>query len=215
MKIAVIGTGNVGRALGTALASADNEVTFAGRDAAKTATVAASTGTQAAATAAEASAWAELVVLAVPWTAAEAVAAEIAQVTAGKIIIDATNPIRPDFSGLSTAGGPSGAERLAAILSGARVVKAFNTVFAGNQADPTGQGQVLDALFATDDEGARATVSTLAASIGFRPVHVGPLAAASELEAMAWLNIRLQVISGGTWQTAYVMVAPPETALAA
>jgi predicted dinucleotide-binding enzyme len=95
------------------------------------------------------------------------------------------------------------------------VVKAFNTVFAGNQANPAGQGMTLDALFATDDEGARATVAALASSIGFRPVHVGPLAAASELEAMAWLNIRLQLITGGSWQTAYVMVAPPETALAA
>ena len=53
----------------------------------------------------------------------------------------------------------------------------------------------------------------LSASIGFRPVHVGPLAASRELEAMAWLNIRMQMLTGGSWNTAFVMVDPPEAAL--
>ena len=50
-------------------------------------------------------------------------------------------------------------------------------------------------------------------SIGFRPIHVGPLAASRELEAMAWLNIRLQMVSDGNWNTAFVLVSPPEAAL--
>jgi predicted dinucleotide-binding enzyme len=94
-------------------------------------------------------------------------------------------------------------------------VKAFNTVFAGVDADPTALGTTLDALFATDDADARAAVAALAASIGFRPVHVGPLAAARELEAMAWLNIRLQMLSNGAWTSSYVLVGAPESALAA
>jgi 8-hydroxy-5-deazaflavin:NADPH oxidoreductase len=215
MNISIIGAGNVGKALGSAFAAAGNDVTFASRDAARAAAAASAAGGRAATTFAEAAAGADIVVLAVPGSAVEAVAAEIAPVVAGKVVIDTTNPIRPDFSGLSTDGGPSGAERLATLLPGAHVVKAFNTLFAGNQANPAGQGQVLDALFATDDEGARATVAALASSIGFRPVHVGPLAAARELEAMAWLNIRLQVITGGTWQTAFVLVSPPPAATAA
>ena len=66
---------------------------------------------------------------------------------------------------------------------------------------------------ATDDEAAKDAVCGLSGSIGFRPVHVGPLAAARELEAMAWLNIRMQMRTGGQWNTAFVMVDPPEAAL--
>ena len=79
-----------------------------------------------------------------------------------------------------------------------------------NAADPQALGFQLDSLFATDDEAAKDAVCGLSGSIGFRPIHVGPLAAARELEAMAWLNIRLQLISNGNWNTAYALVSPPE-----
>jgi hypothetical protein len=212
MKIAVIGTGNVGSALGSSFSRAGHRVTFAARDAEKTLSVATGAGARAA-TAAEAAASADVVLLAVPYAAIADVAAEIVPVIAGKVVVDATNPLKPDYSGLATAGGPSAAERLAGLLPGARVVKAFNTLFATNQADPSGQGTTLDALFATDDETAAAAVAELAGSIGFRPVRVGPLAAAQELEGLAWLNIRLQMLHNGAWNTAYVLVAPPESAV--
>ncbi|OGO53564.1 MAG: hypothetical protein A2V85_08080 [Chloroflexi bacterium RBG_16_72_14] len=212
MKIAVIGTGNVGSALGSSFSRAGHQVTFAARDAEKTRSVASGAGGRAA-TATEAAAGADVVVLAVPYAAIEAVAADIVPVIAGKVVVDATNPLKPDYSGLATAGGASGAERLAALLPGARVVKAFNTVFATNQANPSSQGTTLDALFATDDDAAATAVAELAGSIGFRPVRVGPLAAAQELEGLAWLNIRLQMLNNGAWNTAYVLVAPPETAV--
>lgn len=215
MEIAVIGTGNVGSALGSSFSKAGNDVVFAARDARKARQVASSVGAASAATAIDALAGADVVVLALPFAAAESVAAEIASAAAGKIVIDATNPLKPDYSGLATGDGPSGAERLAKLLPGARMVKAFNTVFASNQADPTGQGTILDALYATDDETAGAVVAELASAIGFRPVKVGPLAAARELEGLAWLNIRLQMLTNGAWQTAYVLVAPPAGAIAA
>lgn len=215
MKIAIIGTGNVGQALGTSFMRAGHHVTFAARDAEKTRAVASALGADTAPTAAEAAGRADVVILAVPFAAALEVAREIAPVAAGKVVVDTTNPLTPDYSALATAGRPSAAEEIAAVLRGARVVKAFNTLFAANQADPAGTGTTLDALFATDDEDARATIVSLASSMGFRPVSVGPLAAARELEAMAWLNIRLQLLSGGAWQTAYVLVSPPAAALAA
>lgn len=214
MNIAIIGTGNVGSALGGSLARAGHAVTFAARDAAKAAEVAAASGA-AVASPADAVSGAEIVVLAVPYGAIGEVVAEIGAVAVGKVVVDVTNPLKPDYSGLATGDGPSGAEQVAAALPGAAVVKAFNTVFAGNQADPTSQGTTLDALFATDDEAAAAAVAELASSIGFRPVQVGPLAAARELEALAWLNIRLQLISSGAWRTAYVLVAAPASAIAA
>ncbi len=215
MKVAIIGTGNVGRALGGSIAATGHEVAYAALDAERARQVAGDVGAQVAPDPAAAAAGADVVVLAVPYGSVEAVAAEIAGAAAGKVVIDATNPLKPDYSGLATEGGPSGAERIAALLPGASVVKAFNTVFAGIQGNPLTLGTTVDALLATDDDAAATTVAELAASIGFRPVRVGPLSAARELEAMAWLNIRLQLLNGGSWQTAYVLVSPPESSLAA
>ena len=215
MKIAVIGTGNVGSALGGSFVRAGHDVTFAARDAVKAAGIAEAAGGRVALNPTAAASGAEVVVLAVPSTALAAIADELAPFVAGKIVIDPTNPLTPGYSGLTTAGGPSGAERLADSLSGAHVVKAFNTLFATVQADPGTHGTTVDALIAADDDGAAEAVEALASSIGFRPVRVGPLAAARELESLAFLNIRLQLIAGGAWQTSVVLVAPPQASLAA
>jgi predicted dinucleotide-binding enzyme len=212
-RIAIIGTGNVGSAVGAGAARAGYDVVFAGQDADKAETVAEGAGASAATTPREAVAGADIIVLAVPYAAVEDVAKEIAPVAAGKVVIDPTNPLKPDYSGLATDPGTSGAETIATLLPDARVVKAFNTLFATNTADPGAHGTQLDSLFATDDEAAKDAVCGLSGSIGFRPVHVGPLAAARELEAMAWLNIRMQLLTGGHWNTAFVMVDPPEAAL--
>ena len=210
--IAVIGTGNVGGALGSAAAKAGYAVVFAGQDAAKTREVAEAAGATAAATPREAAAVAHIIVLAIPYSAFAAVAAEIAPVADGKIVIDPSNPLKPDYSGLALSDS-SGAEELARLLPRSKVVKAFNTLFAGNTANPQALGLQLDSLFATDDEAAKDAVCGLSSSIGFRPIHVGPLTASRELEAMALLNIRLQVASNGNWNTAFALVSPPEAAL--
>ena len=214
MKIAIIGTGNVGKAIGSSLVRAGHEVTFAARDAAKTRQVASEMGASAAASAADAASDADVILLAVPFQAFDWVAVELGGHAAGKVVIDASNPAKADFSGLATEGGTSGAERYAAILPGARIAKAFNTVFVAFQADPTALGTTLDLLYATDDAAARTAVAAIARSIGFRPVNVGPLAAARELEAMAWLNIRLQMITGGDWRSTFVLLGAPAAATA-
>jgi predicted dinucleotide-binding enzyme len=195
MKIAIIGSGNVGSALGSSLTRAGNEVTTTTR------------GHEAAAVAA-----ADAVVLAVPWTSFDDVAARIAPAVAGKLVIDTMNPLNADYSGLDTEGGPSGAEHVAELLPGARVVKAFNTLFASVQADPTTHGTTIDALYATDDAQAKAQVADLVRGMGFRPVYVGPLARAAQLEAIAFLNISLQLQTGGDWRTAISLVGAPEAA---
>lgn len=213
MKLAIIGTGTVGRALGTSLGRAGHDVTFAARDAEKTRLVAAELGARAAASAADAAQAADVIVLAVPYGALGAVAGEIRDRVAGKVVVDVTNPIKADYSGPALATG-SGAERLAELLPEARVVKAFNTLFATIQADPGTLDTPLDALYATDDATAGATLAGLLRSIGFRPVHVGALAAARELEALAWLNIRLQMTTGGDWRSSFVLVGAPVAAIA-
>lgn len=215
MKIAIIGTGNVGSALGSSLVKAGHEITFAGVDPRKAAVLAASLNATSVASPLEAAAGTEVVVLAVPFGVAEAVAAQIASAVRGKTIIDATNPLKADYSGVATEGGPNGAERIAAAAPGAHVVKAFNTLFASLQADPTSLGQTIDALYAGDDPDAKETVARLAKDVGLRPVDVGPLSAARELEALAWLNISLQLRTGGNWNSSFVVVGAPEKALVA
>lgn len=215
MRIAIIGTGNVGSALGGSFTRAGHDVTLAGQDETKAGAVAAKLGATVAVDAVMAARGADVIVLAVPFSAAEAVAAQIADAVAGKVVIDATNPLKPDYSGLATEGESSGAERIASRLPGAKVVKAFNTLFAGLQADPASTGITPDGLLAGDDDAAKQVVAELARSIGLRPVDLGPLANAGALEAMAWLNIALQLRTGGAWNSAFVLVNAPDRAIAA
>ncbi len=215
MKIAIIGTGNVGSALGGSFVRAGHEVTFAARDEAKTRQVASEVGARAVVSPSAAVEGADAIVLAVPYSEALELASELSGPATGKILIDATNPLKPDYSGLATEGGPSGAERIAAVASKSHVVKAFNTLFASLQANPSLHGQAADALIAGDDAHAKAKVAELAGSIGLRAIDAGPLAAARELETLAWLNIALQLRTGGNWSSSFVLLGAPEKALAA
>lgn len=200
MRIAIIGAGNVGSALSTAFGRAGHRVVLASR----------SVGPSPA----DAAKQADLVVLAVPFaTAGEDVCRQIAGDVAGKVVVDAMNPLNETYSDLVTAGGPSGGERVQAWLPEASVVKAFNTVFAANLAGP--HGQPIDGFIAADDQSAADTVLALEAEAGFRPVYVGALARARELEAMAFLNISLQASLGGNWRSAWKLEEPPASAVRA
>ncbi len=202
MKIAIIGTGNVGQALGSSIKRAGHEVTLAARDADKTAETARQLGVAAASTPAEAARDADLVILAVPADALEAVSAEVASGTKTAVLIDVTNRMQPN------ATTDSNAERLQRTTS-APVIKAFNTVFASRQADPRLGGTTIDGYVAGDDVTAKERVLTLVQSLGFRPVDAGPLSVARMLEGMAWLNISRN-LEGGSWQSAWVIVEPEQ-----
>src|SRR5436309_14551351 len=112
MKIASIGAGNVGGALAKTFSRAGHTVVIADRDPEEAGQLAAQVGGTGTADLGRAASQAEVVVLAVPFAAsAEQVSKAIAGQVKGKIVIDATNPLKPDFSGLGTEGGPSVAER--------------------------------------------------------------------------------------------------------
>jgi 8-hydroxy-5-deazaflavin:NADPH oxidoreductase len=209
VNIAIIGAGNVGSGLVKAFLEGGNDVTVAARTPGKAAELAGATGATAARNAASAAALGDVVVLAVPFSAAEAVAREIRPVVNGKVIIDVTNPAKPDWSGPLFEGADSGAERLAAWLPQARIVKAFNTVFASNLVDRADDGAPLDGYVAGDDPDAKATALELVESIGLNPIDAGPLAAARQLEALAWLNISLNMANGWAWQTGWKLVGAP------
>ena len=199
MKVAIIGAGNVGKALATSITNAGHDVTIAAKNSGNARAAADEIGTSSADSSAAAVIGADVVILAVPYAAGAQVADDIRDGVAGKTIIDVTNPLTPDYSGLATT-DTSAAEELQLRLPDARVVKAFNTIFAGNQANPTRQ---IDGYIAADDPKAKQEVMSLVESIGFTALDVGPLSSARYLEGMAYVNIGLNAQNGWNWTSAW------------
>ena len=208
MDIAIIGAGNVGKAITGSASRAGHSVTLSSAKGDSAIAAARESGARAAASNREAVEGADVVILAIPYTAVDEVLGELGSQLAGKVLVDATNPLKPDYSGLAT-NGSSGAEEIQRKAQGARVVKAFNTAFAARQADPNVAGGLrADGYVAGDDEEAKQAVLGLLADIGFNPVDAGPLAMAQYLEGMAWLNISLQMKNGWSWQASWKLVGP-------
>jgi hypothetical protein len=212
MNVAIIGAGNVGRALATAFTREGHTVVMTSRDPEHAAAAAAATGARFAKSSAEAAAQGDVVVLAIPFDGAENVAAEIRDAVAGKPVIDATNRMSFGPNGPTIDNGESNAERLVAWLPKAHVVKAFNTLFASHQSDPIADGPQLDGFVAGDDRGAKDLVLELVRSIGLNPVDVGPLARAQQLEQIAFLNIALNATANGSWTSGWRLVGAPTLA---
>lgn len=209
MNVSIIGAGNMAKGLAALFAKAGHQVTLASRDAEKARSVARDLGHRVTGAAlADVAQAADIVVLAVPYgSAGDAVAA--AGGLAGKVVIDITNPMTADFSGLIVGHTTSAAEEIQKRAPAARVVKAFNTVFAqvlqnGGQA----AGRPVTVFVAGDDEQARAKVIELARSAGFETLETGSLSTARFLEPLAALNITLGYGRGHgtdiapTWQLA-------------
>jgi predicted dinucleotide-binding enzyme len=175
MKIAIIGKGNVGSALYAGL-SKKHETKFGHR--APTEPVA------------EAAKWGEVIILAVPHENADDAREAIAPYADGKVVIDVMNAIGPNMD-LGISCTTSSAEETQKKLPKAKVVKAFNTVFAPNQSTAKVGGEQLTAFIAGDDLKAKQTVAQLTRDIGFDPVDCGPLKAARYLEAMGIMIINL------------------------
>jgi 8-hydroxy-5-deazaflavin:NADPH oxidoreductase len=191
MKIAVIGAGRVGAALGSAWAKHGHEIVFGVRDASKHD---ASTKARMASVM-EAAQTADVVVLAVPWPAVDDALRSMGDLK-GKILIDATNPLLPDLSGLDTSAGRSGGEKVASLAPGAFVVKMFNTTGSGNMTDPVYHGERITMLYCGDDDGAKKIAARLAGELGFDPVDAGPLNLSGALENMALLWVTLAFRQG-------------------
>jgi predicted dinucleotide-binding enzyme len=193
MKIAMIGTGRVGAVLGRRWARGGHQVVFGSRrpDADDVKGLVASAGaTASAALPAEAAADADVVALATPGDVAVRAASALGDL-AGKVLIDATNPILPALAGLSVGTDDSAAERIARAVPGARVVKAFNTTGSGNMDDPVYEAGRLAMFLCGDDAEAKGIATGLAEALGFEVVDCGPLESARWLEPMAMLWVTL------------------------
>lgn len=207
MKVAIIGSGNVGRALASSATRAGHKVTLTATSADKAKEVARATNAHAAASNQEAVKNAELVVLAVPADKVDDVVASLAPELDGKVIIDVTNRFNPKDPG-STLDGSSMAEKIQKRASKAHVVKAFNYAFASNMSDPNVEGTNLDAFVAGDDKAAKDKALEFARSIGFRPIDAGPLSMARALEAMGILNILVQIQNDWPWKSGWKLAGP-------
>jgi predicted dinucleotide-binding enzyme len=190
-SISIIGLGNMASALADRALAGGNAVEIIGRDPAKAKELAVALGGATVGTAGAAPAG-DIVILAVPYTSAAAVVSEYGDALHGKVIIDITNPISPDFKGFVAPDGSSGAQELAkAATAGAHVVKAFNTLFSHVLAAGPAEGRPLDVFIAGDDAQAKARVSAFIESLGLRPMDTGHLPMARALENVALLQLGL------------------------
>lgn len=193
MNIAIIGSGNVGGALGTRWAQKGHQVTFGSRtpgdsDMKKLLDQAGKNAR--AAQLAEAASANNVLLFALPWPPAKDVLSGLGNLT-GKVLIDATNPLSPDLSGLTIGKDTSAAEQVAEWAKGAKVVKCFNTVGSTiMENDSFADGKPV-MFYCGDDPAAKQTVHQLAGDIGFDPRDAGPLIQARLLEPFALLWISL------------------------
>jgi 8-hydroxy-5-deazaflavin:NADPH oxidoreductase len=192
MQLSIIGTGNMARGIGTLALAGGSSVTLYSRDAGKAQELARELGQGATVADAGAPFAGELVVLAVPYAAVTDVLAAYGPQLDGKVLVDITNPVDfATFEPIVPAAG-SAAQQIAAAAPAARVVKAFNTTFAGTLVAGEVDGEPLDVFLAGDDEPAKELVAQLARDAGLRVIDAGPLRRAAALEALGYLHITIQ-----------------------
>ncbi len=208
MNVTIIGAGNMGRGIGTRLAAGGHSITFVDENpevADKTAAevkAAAKSGAKVSTSSLGNVALGEVVVLAVWYGTNLEIVKQLGGKLAGKVVIDIANPLNQNYDGLATAPDSSSAEDVArAVTPGAKVVKAFNTTFAGTLLAGQVAGQPLDVFIAGDDPDAKSKVAQLVKDGGMRPIDTGPLSRARQIEAMQFLHITLQATLGTHWMS--------------
>jgi len=206
MDITIFGAGNMGRGIGTRAVAGGHSVTFVDANP-ETAEKAAAevkasirNGVKVSTAALGDVRLGDIVVLAVWYGTNIDIAKQLGSKLAGKVVVDIANPLNSTYDGLATAPDSSSAEDLArAIASGAKVVKAFNTTFAGTLVTGKVAGQPLDVFIAGDDAEAKDKVAQLVKDGGMRAIDTGPLHRARQIEAMQLLQIVLQGTLGTNW----------------
>lgn len=188
MNIGIMGSGFVGGNLGKGWAAKGHAIMFSSRtpESEKMKTLVAEAGSNTrAGTIQQTLAFGDVVVIALSWDAVEAVIADAGE-WSGKIVIDVTNRIRPSGGDPAGSAGEAIAQR-----TGARVIKAFNSIGAEHYLNPLFGDQAASMLICGDDAEAKSTVASLTAELGFDVVDAGPLSNARLLEGLAALWISL------------------------
>jgi predicted dinucleotide-binding enzyme len=205
MNVTIIGNGNMAKGIGTRLVNGGHKVTIHTKDEARgndlVAQLKATNESADVNLAAVGSNVDEIVVLATPYTETEVIAKQYNGFD-GKIVIDITNPVDFTTFQLIPEAGQSGAQEIAKLIPGAKVVKAFNTTLAGTLEAGTVDGKELDVFIAGDDQDAKNTVSELVKSSDMRPIDVGPLSNARHLEGFGLIQMAVQDQIGTNWMSA-------------
>jgi NADPH-dependent F420 reductase len=196
MRVGIIGAGNMGSAFARRLSAAGHDVFIASRDIEDAKKIAASAGAKVRAVPQQQlGESADVVIAATPFQN-QADALRASGRLDGKTVIEISNPLKPDMSGLVVGLTTSAAEEVAKAAPSAKVVKAFNTVFAQVLGDrPGGSGTKVQVFYAGDDDAAKRTVRSLIESIGLEPLDAGPLSNARYLEPVGMLNIYLGYVA--------------------
>ncbi len=194
MKVTIVGAGNMGRGVGTRAVAGGHQVEIVDHDPDEARELAKDLGGSATALEPGAPFGGEVVVFAVYYPGIKDAVQQYADQLAGKVVVDITNPVDTQtWDSLATAPGSSSAEETQQLVpQGTPVVKAFNTTFAGTLVAGQVDGQQLDVLIAGDDEAAKLKVAQLASDGGLRPVDIGPLRRAQQLEQLGFLHIAVQ-----------------------
>lgn len=209
MNILIIGTGNMGRGIATRALAGKNVVTLYDEDGAKAQALATELGASVAGDTKDAIAASDIVVIATPYAGSLDVARKLGKSLDGKVVIDISNPLNETYTGLVTAPDTSGAEEIRKLLpASVKLVKAFNTTFAGTLVAGNVAGQTLDVFLAGDDDAAKQTVAAFVKSGGLNPIDVGALDRARQLEALGLLGITLQFRLNSGFATAWKLVLP-------
>ncbi len=142
---------------------------------------------------------ADVIIVAAPFAAEKEIADKIREVANQKIVVSIANPLNDSFDGLVTAPDTSAAEELQKLLPHSKVVKAFNTTFASDFAQPVIDGKQADAFIAGNDSDALETVKELVQTAGFNPIVAGNLSVSRTLERMQLLLIQLNMKYNYNW----------------
>ncbi|MGH9559523.1 MAG: NADPH-dependent F420 reductase [Bryobacteraceae bacterium] len=179
MNIGILGSGNVGGTLGARWAKLGHKVVFGTRDQESLKNAVRES---------------EVVVAALPWNAVKGVVESLD--LQGKIVLDCTNPLKADLSGVEIGTTTSGGEQVTQWARGASVVKIFNTTGFSNMENPIYGGQPTAMFYCGGDQRAKAAASKLATDLGFDPIDAGPIENARLLEPLAMLWIWLAIKGG-------------------
>ena len=209
MNITIIGAGNMGRGIGTRAAAGGHSVTFVdanpdtAQQVAEEVKKAAKNGSKVSTSSLGDVQLGDIVVLAVWYGTNMEVARQLGNKLAGRVVVDIANPLNSTYDGLATAPDSSSAEDLAKVVApGTKVVKAFNTTYAGTLVSGQVDGRPLDVFIAGDDAEAKEKVAQLVKDGGMRPVDTGALNRARQIEGMQLLHIVTQGPLGTNWGSA-------------
>lgn len=213
MNVTILGTGNMGRAIATRMLAGGNNVTLFSRDpekagaAVRELTQFAKNGAGVKSAALGSPITDPIVINTIWYPASLDVFRKYGSLLSGKILVEISNPLNASFDELITPPGSSAAEEIAKVVpEDVKVIKAFNTTYAGVLSQGNLAGLPADVFIAGDDEQAKATLTGVIEKGGLRVIDVGPLRRAHLIESLGLLSVLVQAKLEKPWMSGIKMI---------